>query len=89
MQINFKELLVELKFGEHQEVDVAQIFGNAIHTMTNDIGLDDFAREVYYSTGSVHVPNEYVCPLVEIIKSKKCLLVASVKRALIDVLTKS
>lgn len=87
MEINFKELQIEVNFDEYVALDVTKIVGNTIHSMTNDIGLDDFAREIYHSNGSIEVPAIYISEIIALMKSNQCKLVASVKRAIIDKLS--
>lgn len=72
--------MVEINFeGDQIEVDIRKQLANAIRQSTNDIGFDDFAREVYYSDGEIEVPSEYIQPIINV--AAACLIVP-VQRAL-------
>lgn len=72
--------MVEINFeGDQVEVDIRKQLANAIRQSTNDIGFDDFAREVYYSDGEIEVPSEYIQPIINV--AATCLIVP-VQRAL-------
>lgn len=72
--------MVEINFeGDQVEVDIRKQLANAIRQSTNDIGFDDFAREVYYSDGEIEVPSEYIQPIINV--AAACLIVP-VQRAL-------
>lgn len=80
MKVNFKRIMVEINFeGDMVEVDISKNFANAIHQSTNDIGFDDFAREMYYSEDEIDVPDEYIQPIMNV--AAACLIVP-VQRAL-------
>lgn len=83
MKLNFKQIKVEVTFDEFKELDITKHVGNYIHTNTNDIGLDDVAREIYHSTGEIEVPDEYIPKIKELIESPECQLLAGVKRAIL------
>lgn len=86
MKANFKKINVEVEFDKYQELDITKELGNYIHTNTPDIGMDDVAREIYYSEGEVDIPDEYVPTIIELIKLNRCLFLAGVKRAIIKML---
>lgn len=80
MKVNFKQINVEINFeGDIVEVDARKELANAIHRTTNDIGFDDFAREMYYSEDEIDVPDEYIQPIMNV--AAACLIVP-VQRAL-------
>lgn len=60
-KVDFSKLKVQLTFeGEPVEIDFRKVLGNLIHQNTPDIGLDTFARTIYFSDGEVEVPDEYI-----------------------------
>ena len=86
MKLNFKKLEVEVMFDEFRTLDVTKELGNYIHSNTSDIGLDDVAREIYYSDSEVNVPDEYVPAIKSMVEDKRCPLVAGVKRSILKLL---
>ena len=66
-KVDFSKLKVQLTFeGEPVEIDFRKVLGNLIHQNTSDIGLDTFARTIYFSDGEVEVPDEYIEPILRI-----------------------
>ena len=60
-KVDFSKLKVQLTFeGEPVEIDFRKALGNLIHQNTPDIGLDTFARKIYFSEGEIEVPDEYI-----------------------------
>lgn len=60
-RVDFSKLKVQLTFeGEPVEIDFRKVLGNLIHQKTPDIGLDTFARKIYFSEGEIEVPDEYI-----------------------------
>lgn len=88
MRVNFKELSVEVNFDVFKPLDISKDLGNFIHVNTPDIGLDDVAREIYHSKGDIEIPEEYIPMILDLIKNNQCPLVAAVKKAIINALTK-
>lgn len=88
MKVNFKELSVEVNFDVFKPLDISKDLGNFIHVNTPDIGLDDVAREIYHSKGDIEIPEEYIPMILDLIKNNQCPLVAAVKKAIINELTK-
>lgn len=88
MKVNFKELSVEVNFDVFKPLDISKDLGNFIHVNTPDIGLDDVAREIYHSKGDIEIPEEYIPMILDLIKNNQCPLVAAVKKAIINALTK-
>lgn len=87
MKANFKKLNVEVAFDEFKELDLARVLGNFIHTNTNDIGLDDTARAIYHSDGEMEVDDIHAQQIIDMVKSRDCVFLAGVKRAIINELT--
>lgn len=87
MKANFKKLNVEVEFDEFKELDIAKQLGNFIHTNTNDIGLDDTARAIYHSDGEMEVDDIHAQQIIDMVKSRDCVFLAGVKRAIINELT--
>lgn len=66
-KVDFSKLKVQLTFeGEPVEIDFRKVLGNLIHQNTPDIGLDTFARTIYFSDGEVEVPDEYIDQILRI-----------------------
>lgn len=66
-KVDFSKLKVQLTFeGAPVEIDFRKVLGNLIHQSTPDIGLDTFARTIYFSDGEVEVPDEYIEPILRI-----------------------
>ena len=85
VKVDFGKIKVQLTFeGEPVELDIRKTLGNHIHQTTGDIGFDDFARLIYFSEGEIEVPEEYITPLLDVIKGN---YIASVQRALNELLT--
>lgn len=89
MKVNFKKLSVEALFGEFMEVDVTKELGNYIHSQTNDIGLDDTARAIYYSEGEIEMPANHATMIRTLVNQQDCMLLAFVKKAIIKNLTEN
>ncbi len=87
MKANFKNISVEVAFDEYRELDLAKELGNYIHTNTNDIGLDDTARAIYHSDGEMEVDDIHAQQIIDMVKSRDCVFLAGVKRAIINELT--
>ena len=57
-RVDFSKVEVQLTFeGAPVEIDIRN---------TPDIGLDTFARTIYFSDGEVEVPDEYIEPILRI-----------------------
>lgn len=68
-QVDFGKVKVQLTFeGNPVEFNMRKVIGNMIRQNTNDIGLDEFARKVYFSDGPVEIPDEYIKPILDIVK---------------------
>ena len=79
--------MVEINFeGDLVEVDIRKQLANHIRQSTNDIALDDFAREIYYSEEAIEVPEEYIQPIISV--AKACMIVP-VQRALSKIFEQS
>ena len=87
MKANFKKIQAEINFGEFKEVDLAKELANFIHNNTTDIGLDDVAREIYYSEGEVEISTEHTNAIKAMVGSKECPFFVAFKKAIIKQLT--
>ena len=85
LKIDFTKLPVEYRIDERKEMDVRHGVGNAIHQNTADIGLMDFARVIYHSTGPVEIPEGYREHARAIIEGCETLI-APVKVAVLSLL---
>ena len=71
--------------GKTQEVNLAKHFGNRMKysgPVLMDIGFEDLASAIYHSTGPVEVPDQYIEPMCECVRSAPYF--AAVKRALLN-----
>lgn len=75
---NFKELDLEVEFDVWKKYDVSKDVANVVHQGTDDIGIDDKARELYYQGEVSLSPKEASVFLSIIMRSN---LLASIKRA--------
>lgn len=90
MKINFKRLEAQTSFdGSKQTFDVAKAVGNMMMyngSVLLDIGFEDLAKEIYYSTDEVEVDEKYAAAIIQVVRQSA--LIAAVKRELIARLTK-
>lgn len=71
LKVDFSKIKIHFTFeGEPTEVDLRKELANAIHQTTNDIGFDDFARNLYYSDGDIEVPSDYIQKIMDIASKK-------------------
>lgn len=81
-KVDFKKIMVEINFeGDLVEVDIRKELANALYQTTSDIGLADFAREIYYSEEAIEVPEEYIKPILNMSASR---FIVPVQKALSD-----
>ena len=89
MKINFKRLEAQTSFdGSKQTFDVAKAVGNMMMyngSVLLDIGFEDLAREIYYSTDEVEVDDKYTNAIAQVVRQSQ--LIAAIKRELITRLT--
>lgn len=78
-KLNFKNVLVEVEFDSFKELDCSKTVGNIIHANTQDIGLDDKAREIYRN-GEAELNEEEMAMALSILMASN--LIAAVKVAL-------
>lgn len=76
---SFKDVSVEVEFDTFKQIDLSKDVANAIHRNTNDIGIDDKARELYHN-GSVELSADLASSFLLIIMQSD--LVAAVKLAI-------
>lgn len=85
VKIDFTRVEVPVSFdGETRTYNVAKVLGNAMMyngSILLDIGFEDLARTIYYSTGEVEVNDRYLAPMRTIIHEMN--FVATIKRELI------
>lgn len=86
--IDFSTIPVEPRIDEPEPVDMRRSLGNTINRNTADIGLSDFAREIYYSEVSIEIPEEYVQPIIAIVTRAENLL-APAKKAVIRLINEA
>lgn len=80
VMLDFSSVQVEMEIGKFEEMDISKAVGNGIRMGTNDIGLDDWCREVYHN-GKAETPVEWLPVLKNIIKSPQVPLVIATKQA--------
>ena len=85
MKINFKRIEAQTSFkGGKQTFDTAETVGNEMMyngSILLDIGFEELAKQIYYSSEAVEVPERYC-------KVKNSRLIAAVKREIINQLNK-
>lgn len=90
MKINFKKIEAQTSFeGGKQTFDSAETVGNEMMyngSILLDIGFEDLAKKIYYSTDVVEIPNQYCKALELVVKNSR--LIAAVKREIINQLNK-
>ncbi len=88
MKIDFTNVVAPVSFdGQTKTYNVAKILGNAMMyngSVLLDIGFEDLARQIYYSTGEVEIPENYRRAVLAV--TKEIQFCASVKRELINML---
>lgn len=86
MKINFRKIEAQTSFeGSIQTFDTAETVGNEMMyngSILLDIGFEELAKEIYYSTDAVEVPERYCKALELVVKNSR--LIAAVKRAIIN-----
>ena len=82
---DFRKVSMEVEIGVFQELDLRQVFGNAIHQNTDDIGIDEIARKIF-NQGTVELSDEDAKVLVFMLNTCKMKLVIAAKQALIKIL---
>lgn len=74
MKVDFGNLKVQFGFEDQfEQVDLRKDLGNTIRRNTVDIGMDELAKEIYFSNGEIEVPEEYIPELKKIVG--KCYIV--------------
>lgn len=90
MKVNFTEVKAITSFEDATHTfNVCHEIGNLMMFNGNlvlDIGFEDLARTIYYSTAPVEVEEKYVQPLISLIQND-ITLKACIKRAIISLLT--
>ncbi|MCC8146124.1 MAG: hypothetical protein LIO93_06740, partial [Bacteroidales bacterium] len=85
--IDFTKIKVEVSYdGKTETINIAKDFANFCKMRAIDIGLEEFCRTIYFSTGEIEVPQEYVAPLVQILSLPDCPIFAFIKKELIKLL---
>lgn len=90
MKINFKRIEAQTSFeGAKQAFNAAETVGNDMMyngSILLDIGFEDLAKEIYYSTDAVEIPERYRKALELVVKNSR--LIAAVKREIINQLNR-
>lgn len=85
MKINFKKFEAQTSFeGTKQVFDISKSLGNEMmynSSILLDIGFEDLARDIYYSSEEVEVPARYRQAMIQVVKQSS--FIAAVKRELI------
>lgn len=86
MKINFRKIEAQTSFeGGRQTFDAAETVGNEMMyngSILLDIGFEELARQIYYSTEAVEVPERYCKALELVVKNSR--LIATIKREIIN-----
>ena len=81
---DFTKVTVEMSFDEFQEMNISKQLGNSVHRATNDLGIDEKARELY-RTGKVQLEGEELILFRQAVLA--CDLIAPAKKAVLDILS--
>lgn len=84
--IDFKNIEVKDLGGHTIKLDMSKNLGNFLYQTTGDLGVFEFAQQVY-KEGKVAVPPEIKEELKVILKSQQCPFVLLVKLKLIELLS--
>ena len=86
MKINFRKIEAQTSLeGGSQTFDAAETVGNEMMyngSILLDIGFEELARQIYYSTEAVEVPERYCKALELVVKNSR--LIAAIKREIIN-----
>lgn len=86
MKINFRKIEAQTSFeGGRQTFDAAETVGNEMMyngSILLDIGFEELARQIYYSTEAVEVLERYCKALELVVKNSR--LIAAIKREIIN-----
>ena len=70
IKVDLRKLSVQTTFeGKPHVIDFRHQLGNSIRNNTNDIGVDDLARKIYFTDGEVDIPVDLVNFILEVVKS--------------------
>ncbi len=81
--LDLKAVKIEESFDEFRTMDVSKAVGNLIHQRTDDIGIDDLARELYRN-GKVDLSREEADQILPIIENARIAVYA--KRPVVDLI---
>lgn len=85
MKVNFKSVKVQMTFeGEAISIDLRKELGNAIRRNTADIGMDETARQIYFSDEEIEIPNEHANDIIAIASKS---FIVPIQQALKELLT--
>ncbi len=85
MTIDFRKITVKDLDGNELTYDVSKSLGNFIYKVTPDLGMFQFAQEMY-NKGEVEINEEIKRQLIEIISHPQCPFIAIVKQKIIEIL---
>lgn len=74
-QVNFKELNVETEIDNFQTIDLRKEIGNKLHQHAVTIPMDELARKIYHSEGSVNIEDEDYGMMMSTISNSFSLIV--------------
>lgn len=84
MKVDFRKVIVSTGIENKDQVfDLSKVVGNMIYTKTGDIGMLDFARDIYYN-GEVACSDEQIEQICNIVSGSD--LIAVVKVAILEML---
>ena len=86
MKINLHKIQIEPEIGKVTAMDVSKAFANAVYGMTDDIGVMDLMKKVYYAQGEVDIPDNLIPYLIKVTEQSN--LKAFVKVAVLRELKK-
>lgn len=85
-QLNFKELEIEVGIDQYQKHDLRKEIGNALHRASESVPMSDLARKIYYSEGSIEIPDDEFEDMMKLIKPGfKKFVLDSILRSAVEV----
>ena len=66
MKINLHKIQIEAEIGKMTVMDVSKSVANVVYKMTDDIGVMDLMKKVYYAQGEVDIPDNLIPYLIKV-----------------------
>lgn len=83
-EFDFTKANVEISFDEFKEMDISKSLANGVHRATNDLGVDEKARELFHNGRVTLDEDDYDMFLMAV---RMCDVIAPAKKAALDILS--